>query len=120
MVMYGRGLEKHLLNLLLAAAESDTLYKLQPHDQDSECLLTVLPQSGAEAELCVPLQWPAKGVPLQLKAIKAASDDVDLLQVDGKVASCQNTLHASVCTSICLTRNICRLLPCWEAYAVTT
>ena len=68
----------------------------------------------------MPLQWPTKGVPLQLKAIKAARDDVDLLQVVGKVASCQDTLHASVSTSICLTRSMCQLLPCWEAHAVTT
>ncbi len=78
------GLQKHPLNVLPTAAESNALYKLRLYDEDSESLLAVLPQSGAEAELHVPLQWPAKGVSLQLKAIKAAHDNVHLLQVSGR------------------------------------
>ena len=40
----------------------------------------LLPRSGAMAELSVPMQWPAKGVPLQLKSISTGQDAVDLLQ----------------------------------------
>ena len=62
------------------AAEAQALCALRLHEQESEALHAALPLSGAEAELTVPLQWPAKGVPLQLKALSAASGSADLLQ----------------------------------------
>ena len=63
-----------------ACAESGERFKLQPYDSDSESLRTLLPRSGATAELSVPMHWPAKGVPLQLKSISTGQDAVDLLQ----------------------------------------
>lgn len=62
------------------AAEAQALCKLQLPDPESESLHAVLGKSGAEAELVVPLQWPAKGVPLQLKAISTVHGSADLLQ----------------------------------------
>lgn len=62
------------------AAEAQAHCKLQLPDPGSESLHATLGRSGAEAELLVPLQWPAKGVPLQLKAISTVHDGADLLQ----------------------------------------
>ena len=63
-----------------ASAESGECFKLQPCDSDSDSLRALLPRSGAAAELSVPMHWPAKGVPLQLKSISTSRDTVDLLQ----------------------------------------
>ena len=72
----GRG----VLSFFSAPAESGVLSKLQPHETDSEVLTALLPQSGATAELCVPLQWPAKGVALELKNISTEDDRADAVQ----------------------------------------
>ena len=64
----------------MRVAEAQALCKLQLPDPESESLHATLGRSGAEAELVVPLQWPAKGVPLQLKAISTVQDNADLLQ----------------------------------------
>ncbi len=62
------------------AAEAQALCKLQLPDPESKRLDATLDRSGAEAELVVPLQWPGKGVPLQLKAISTVQGDANLLQ----------------------------------------
>ena len=61
-------------------ADAQALCKLQLPDPESASLHATLGRSGAEAELVVPLHWPAKGVPLQLKAISTVHDGADLLQ----------------------------------------
>ena len=69
-----------LLSRAGTAAETEALFKLQPYESGSDSLHAVLPKSGTQAKLTVPLQWPAKGVPLQLIAISTMHDSADLLQ----------------------------------------
>jgi len=69
-----------LLSRACTAAETEVLFKVQPYEAGSESLHAVLPKSGTQAKLTVPLQWPAKGVPLQLNAISTVHDGADLLQ----------------------------------------
>ena len=69
-----------LLSRACTAAETEALFKVQPYEAGSESLHAVLPKSGTQAKLTVPLQWPAKGVPLQLNAISTVHNSADLLQ----------------------------------------